>query len=266
MYKIYAMLRASWLAAASYRLSMVMTIAGLFATVVPVYFVANALQPVMEESIRREGGEYFGFVLIGMIAVSLLSVAMNAVPGAIGGGITTGTLEALLSTRTRLPMLLTGMISYSFVWQGIRTVFLLIAGWWLGVHLAWSHALVALMIMMLIALAYLPIGLIAAALVLTFRTAGPLTRVVLLGSTLLGGVYYPTHVIPSWIERLSAVVPLTYGLRALRRTILEGASVTEVMPDLAMLSAIMAGLLVVGTGAFLLAFQHAKRSGSLAQY
>ena len=39
----------------------------------------------------------------------------------------------------------------------------------------------------------------------------------LAASTLLGGVYYPTTVIPSWLASASEFVPLGYGLRALRQ-------------------------------------------------
>ena len=40
--------------------------------------------------------------------------------------------------------------------------------------------------------------------------------------SLLGGVYYSTSVIPEVVRPLASVVPLTYGLRALRRTLLSG--------------------------------------------
>jgi ABC-type polysaccharide/polyol phosphate export permease len=266
MYKILVLMRASWLAAASYRLSLLISIASLLVTVVPVYFIANALQPTMAESIRSEGGHYFGFLLVGMMVMSFVGPAMNSIPGAIGGGIATGTLEAQLNTRTRLPTILAGMLGYAFVWQAVRAMFLLLAGWWLGVEVVWGHLVFALGILALIILAYIPVGLVAASLVLAFRTSGPLTRGVLLASTLLGGVYFPTRVIPSWIERISDAIPLTYGLRALRRTILEGASIGEVLPDVMILSAFAAVLMLAGTGMFVLAFQYAKRSGTLAQY
>ena len=266
MHEIYALLRASWLSAASYRLSLVISTLTLGATVVPVYFVSGALQPTMAEAISSEGGQYFGFLLVGMVAMSFMGTAMESIPSVIGGGIRTGTLEALLSTGTRLPTILAGMVSYTYVWQGMRTVLLLLAGWWLGMHLVWSKTPWAVGILALIVLAYLSFGLLAAALVLVFRTSGPLTRVVFLGSTLLGGVYYPTHSIPSWLEQLSVVIPLTYGLRALRRTLLEGASLGQVMPDVAALSAFVVVLLLVGTAAILYAFRHAKRSGSLSLY
>ena len=266
MYKILTLMRASWVAASTYRLNTILSLLGLLATVIPLYFVANALQPVMAESIRGQGEQYFGFALVGMVAFSFIGVSLSSIPAAIGGGITNGTLEALLGTKTRLPTILAGLVSYQFTWVLIRAIVLIIAGTALGAQIAWSQVPVGFGILVLIILAYVPIGIIAAASILAFRTAGPLIPAVLTLSTLLGGVYYPTHVIPSWIERVSAVVPLTYGLRALRGAVLEGAPLRGILPDVAILAAFVVGLFLVSSWLFLVSFRYARRAGTLAQY
>ena len=120
--------------------------------------------------------------------------------------------------------------------------------------------------LLLIVLAYLPIGLITAALVLTVRSTTPFPRVVLLLSAFLGGVYYPTTVIPGWIQALSAWIPLTYGLRALRRALLEGWTFRQILPDLEMLLLFVSVLSVVAVAAFAAALRYARRAGNLAQY
>ncbi|HEX6925915.1 MAG TPA: ABC transporter permease [Longimicrobiaceae bacterium] len=266
MHEVFALLRASWLTASSYRLSWVISLGSLLLAVVPLYFVANALQPVMADTIRTEGGQYFAFVLVGVVAYSFLGSAAESLPGAVGGGITTGTLEALLGTPTPIPVILAGLTSYRLCWTAARAALLLSAGALFGARLEWEQLPIALAILVLIILAYLPVGLVAAALVLTFRTSGPLTKAVLTLSVLLGGVYYPTHVIPSWIERISAVVPLTYGLRALRRTLLEGMPLSAVAADVAILCVFVVVLLALGMVAFSAALRHARRAGTLGQY
>ncbi|CAN5538273.1 hypothetical protein BH24GEM3_BH24GEM3_07850 [soil metagenome] len=266
MREALALVRASWLSAVSYRLSMAFSIAGLAAVVVPVYFVANALQPLLAEAIAGEGGQYFAFVLVGMITLNYLADAVQALPGAIRGGVNTGTLEALLSTPASLPSLLGGLTAYDFIWTSIRAAIFLLAGWVLGAEYAWDRVLSAVGILMLIVLSYLPFGLLTAAMVLAFRTTGPLPRLVLLLSGLLGGVYYPTTVIPSWLQYVSDAIPLTYGLRALRQVFLEGTPLAAVTADLAILAAFTVVLLAVSVWAFSSALQYARRTGTLAQY
>ncbi|HEX7941894.1 MAG TPA: ABC transporter permease [Gemmatimonadaceae bacterium] len=266
MREALALIRASWWTSLSYRLSMVLSLVSLLATVLPMYFVARALQPTMAKSIAAQGGEYFGFLIVGMIAFSFLMTAVNAVPSAISSGIATGTLEALLSTRASLPSLIAGLIGYNFVWTGVKAVLYIATGLVLGMHLAWGAGLSSLLILALIVLAYLPFGLIGAAMVLAFRTTGPLASAVLILSGLLGGVYYPTQVIPSWIQRLSDVVPLTYGLRALRQTLLEGMPFSAVMSDVVTLVGFVVLLNAVSLFALSEALHYARRTGTLAQY
>lgn len=266
MREAWALVVASWKTALSYRLSMIFSLVSLVVTVVPVYFVANALQTTMARSIANQGREYFAFLLIGMIALSFIMTAVNSVPGVVSSGISSGTLEALLSTRASLPSLISGLIGYGFVWTSIRGFVMLAAGLVLGVHLVWGATLSSLFILVLIVLAYLPFGLLAAALQLAFRTAGPLSSAVVIASSLLGGVYYPTQVIPSWIQRVSDAVPLTYGLRALRRMLLDGASFTSVLPDVATLIGFVLLLTAVSLFALSEALHYARRSGTLAQY
>jgi ABC-type polysaccharide/polyol phosphate export permease len=266
MRDIVALVRASWLSATSYRVAMVWSFASLVAIVVPVYFVANALQPLMQDSIRSEGGHYFAFLLVGLVATQFVTASLTALPSAIQGGIGTGTFEALLSTRARLPALLIGLIGYRFVWTALRMIVLLAAGLLLGVSFAFERGFTALVILALIVVAHLPFGLLAAAMVLAFRTSGPFPQVVLALSGFLGGVYYPTHVIPSWIQYVSGALPLTYGLRALRRTLLEGLPLQSVAGDVFVLLAFAAALVLLSSWTFGLALSYAKRSGTLAQY
>jgi len=266
MYKIMMLTRASLLVAASYRLNMVLSLLSLVATLVPVYFISGALQPIMAESIATEGGQYFGFLIIGMIVYLFLADAVNALPGVIRGGIASGTLEAMFTTPTSLFTLLAGMLSYGFLWVVVRAMVLLLGGWALGMEIAWSQAAVAVAILGLIILAHLPFGLFGAAMILVARTTGPLPTAVLVVSGLLGGVYYPTRVIPSWIGALSDWLPLTYGLRALRRSLLDGMPLNALVGDVAMLSLFAIVLMGAGTLSFLAALRYSRRMGTLAQY
>jgi ABC-2 type transport system permease protein len=266
MQGILALMRVSFLSAASYRVALVLSFVALLVSIVPIYFVAGALQPVVEESIRMEGGRYFDFIVVGTSAIYLISAAAGALPAALGGSLANGTFEALFVTRTPLPALLLGLVGYALSQAVIRALLLLGAGALIGVAVAWPQLPGAILIALLLVGAYFAFGLVAAALVLAFRTSGPLLAVVNSGSILLGGAYYSTTVIPAWLQDLSALVPLTYGLRAARMLLLGGANIGDVLPDVATLSLFTVTLLAIGMLAFGTALRHARRSGSLSQY
>lgn len=266
MRAVAALVRAKWRTAKSYRLDFAFSLGGLLFSVIPTYFVAEALQPTMAEAIAGEGGHYFPFLIVGMVALSLLSTAVNQLPDAIDSSVRTGTLEALFSTSAGFPAILAGLSGYGFLWSAAKGGLLLAAAWLLGAEFAAARIPTGMLILALVVAAHVPLGLIGGAAMLAFRTTGPFPQIVLASSGLLGGVYYPTHVIPSWIEHLSAALPLTYGLRALRRVWLEGESLADVAGDVGILLLFLVGLAVVGWTAFRAALRYARRSGTLSQY
>lgn len=262
----FALVRASWLSASSYRLNMLISLVGVSAAVVPIYFVANALQGTMANAIKHEGHQYFGFLLLGTVVFSFLPIAINSLPTTIASSIGNGTLEAVLGTPTKLPVLLAGMTGYGFFFTAARALLTIVAGALLGAAISVTQLPAAALILVLIVLSYIPFGLLAAASVLAFRTASPLGRGVLILSGLLGGVYYPTHVIPSWLKAFSAFIPLTYGLRALRRVLLDRVPLTAVASDVGMLTLFTVALLAIGIAAFAWALRYARQQGSLSHY
>lgn len=269
MHKIAEMVRASWTMAKSYKLNLFFSIIALFVTTIPFYFVAHALQPMMGKVVEQQGGDYFGFVLLGLIAISLLTTSLVGVYQAVSGSIGSGWLEAQLGTSTSLPVLLVGMSAYDFVWTMLRVSILLIFGWVVGVHVHWSGLVLGVPVLLLLCLSYFGLGLVLAAMYLSFRTIGPAQSAIVTVSTLLGGVYYPPEAIPqsiAWLERVSFVVPMTYGLRAVRRLVLDGATAADVMPDVGSMLIITAICLVVGTLAFQASFTYARRRGTLSLY
>lgn len=266
MGEVAALVWAQWRTNLSYRVRMVYTLLGVVVSVVPLFFIADAVQPVMAEAIAEEGGQAFGFLLVGLAGVGMISVAILALPRAISAGVSTGVLEALMATPASIPRILAGLSSYEIGFALVRTLVTLGVGWALGANLQPGGVAWGLLILVLITAAHLPFALMASALVLAFRTTGPLPQAVMLVSTLLGGAYYPTHVIPSWLESVSTAVPLAYGLRALRGVMLEGLPLGAVLPDLLVLCAAGAVLFAVGGVSFSLALRYARRNGTLAQY
>ena len=69
-------------------------------------------------------------------------------------------------------------------------------------------------------------------------------------SGLLGGVFYPVNVLPSWLEPLSDLLPITHALEAMRQILLNGATLGAVSNQAAILTLFAAILLPIGLGAF----------------
>lgn len=266
MKRVGALALAQWRILRTYRMQTLISLGGLLASIVPLYFVANAVQPIMAGSIVNEGGSAFGFLVVGLATFMLVTVAITSLPQTISDRINSGVFEALLTTPTSFSELLFGLNLFDLAFATVRAMVLFAAAALLGASFAPHGIALGLAILLLTVAAHLPFGLIGAAMVLAFRTAGPLPKMVMLVSGLLGGVYYPTTVIPSWLRSVSTVLPLSHGLRALRRVLLQGAGLASVAPDLLALAG--AGALLLGVGALALsaALKHARLHGTLAQY
>ena len=263
---VLAMLRSSFLVASSYRLQFLFSLGALLITVVPLFFVTTALQPTMASVIAGQGSSFFAFTLLGVLCITLIVTALRAPTDVIGAGIATGTLELFLASPTPTWLVLAGLVTYDVLQSLLRALLLAVSGAVLGMSIVWPSFVPGLLALVLTVAAYAGIGLFAAAMTVAFRTTGPFFSAVLSGSSLLGGVYFPTTVIPSWVARLSDVIPLTYGLRALRRLWLDGASVAEVRGDLMMLTAMTTLLCVGGALTLRLALRDARHRGTLGQY
>ena len=261
-----ALIRAAWLTATSYRVGMVFSLLGLAAVLLPLYFIANALQPTMQVAIGPEARQYFAFVVVGAAMFSLLSTCATALPSALDGAIARGTFEVMLGTPARLSAICSGLMGYGLLWAILRAGILVATAAALGAQIVWHSVPLGLLVLAITMLSYVGAGLALSSLVLVFRTTGPLTAGLLTASMFLGGVYYPTHVIPSWIQDVASVLPITYGLRALRQIVLRGYGLTAVAHDLEMLSIMAALLLALGAASFRIALGHARRSGTLSSY
>lgn len=264
--KVAALTRAAALTALSYRLALVLSLGGILFSLVPLFFVAEALQPTVAASIEDEGAHYFSFLVVGLAITAYIGFAMRSIPSAVSSGIGSGTLEALFTTPTRIPVLLAGMAGYDFIRTTVQALIMLAAVLVAGGTITWSGIPLSLLIVFLLLTAHASVGLVAAALHLAFRTSGPLVGATLALSTLLGGVYYSTSVIPDVIQPLAYLVPLTYGLRALRQSLLQGAELATVAADVVILAGFTIVLLTMGILAFRMGLRYARRAGTLAQY
>jgi ABC-2 type transport system permease protein len=261
-----ALLRASFLTATSYRLRFVQALVASLVTVIPVFFVSNALQPMMGPTIQNEGSDFFSFLVVGWVVMSFIVMCVDTLPSQVAGDINNGFFEALLGAPVGTPTILVGLVAYPILFTMLRGLVMLALAAVLGVHFSLGRLPEVVLIVALLAVAHFGVSLVATGLMIAFRTTLAIPQVVIAGSGFLGGVYWPTSVIPSWVHSVSEFVPLTYGLRALRQTVLEGQGLLQVADDVATLAAFAGCLVSLGILVMSLSLAYARRRGTLSQY
>jgi ABC-2 type transport system permease protein len=129
-----------------------------------------------------------------------------------------------------------------------------------------TSLLAFIIVMALTVMAFSGIGLISAAFIIVFKQGSPVNWVVSLGSGLLGGVFYPVSVLPGWLTPISALLPITHALEAMRHLLLNGASLLAVSDSILILTLFAAVLFPMGLLAFGYGLRIARREGSLIHY
>jgi len=85
-------------------------------------------------------------------------------------------------------------------------------------------------------------------------------------SAFLGGTYFPITVLPAWLQGFARLLPIFYGLSAMRMAMLEGATLAEVSTEVLVLAAFAVVVLPLSIVAFRAAVRVAKTDGTLGAY
>ena len=155
-----------------------------------------------------------------------------------------GTLDRLLASPLRPGELVLGYLTGFGLFAVLQTAFIQAFGAWvLGIQSAGAFTLVVL-VGLLIALTALSLGMALSAFARTEFQIMQFIPLVILPQIAFSGLF-SLRSAPSWTRYLSEVLPLTYGIAALKKVMLEGASLHGVLGDLAVLSLFLVAFLTL---------------------
>ena len=266
LYKIFCFLRRDFLIQSSYKTSYLLGWLRNLFTLFPFFFIAKLLGkglPVLAES----GGDYFSFVLIGIMMRQFLGQSLNAFSQSFFSEQAGGTLEAMLLTPTHLPFLFV-MISLWDLALSLSSIALYIVfGVCLfGVHLSWSSLPATFLILLVSTVVFYSLGILSTSVLLIFKKGNPFDLLFGGLSSLLGGVYFPISLLPDWMEKFSLCLPITHALKALRLSLLQGASLQQVTSEILLLGGMAFLFFPLSLLSFRWALRRAKQDGSLVHY
>jgi ABC-2 type transport system permease protein len=248
----------------SYRTGMLLRLAASAVTVGVFFFVSRAFGTAAP-GLTDVGGSYFAFVLIGIVAQEFLAQAVGGFGGALRESQTTGTLEFMLLGPSRLGTLLFSSTLWLHASAALGAASYLILGGLLGVQFSVDLAATVVGFVLMI-VGFTGMGLLAGASVIVVKRGNPIGWALRGGSVVLGGVFYPTEVLPPLLQAIGLLLPVTHALDVLRGSMLAGQDVIALAPQIAMLAVLSVAYLAAGVVACAGAIRYAQVDGSLAQY
>lgn len=265
--KIFAFVKRDFLNEVSYRISFLLQIFGIFINVSVFFFLSKLLGSAQMPQLAEYSGNYFAFVLIGIAFTNYMGVALNALSSSIREGQIMGTLEALLVTQTEIPTIIISSSVYGFLFTTLRVIIFIVIGVLVyGLDLSRANYAGAVIILLISIIAFSSFGILSASFVMVLKKGDPVAGLFNSISWLLGGVYYPVSILPSWLKPFSYFLPITYSLEGMRLALIKGASFYNLLPSILSLLLFTAILMPVSIYSFQYAIRLAKRDGSLTHY
>jgi ABC-2 type transport system permease protein len=209
---------------------------------------------------------YFGFVVVGIAMVGVL-YSCFAVPDLLRQELIAGTFDRLLlspfgAVRGVIAMSLFPLL-YSFVLAGLT---LAIGCVLFGLQLHWSTVPLSVPVMALALVAFLPFGLLFAALTIVTKQGNVGVSWVIALLSIIGGLYFPVSLLPHWLQSTAKVQPFTAATSELRH-LLVNSPLAESPTASLMKLALFAGVLVpASTWVLAGAIRLGQRRGTIIEY
>ncbi|GAC1459874.1 MAG: hypothetical protein NVS1B1_05980 [Candidatus Limnocylindrales bacterium] len=205
------------------------------------------------------------YLLVGTIAWRFMGLVFENIAEIIAWERWEGTIEytfmAPVPRLTHLAGMAAGTIVRALVFS-VTTLFAVML--FVPVDLSRANALSALVMLAVGTIAFMGLGIASAVFPLLWTEKGlQMAYIVQAVVLLVSGVYYPTTVLPGWLQALAVVSPATYVIEGMRRALLDGADLGALIPQV--WPALVVGVISIPAGlrAFVGAERYAKRTGRL---
>jgi len=230
-----------------------------------VFLVYNVVNTVVIGFIGYGDPDKILFLIIGALLWGFLSVLFHDVAEAVAWERWEGTIEYTFMAPIYRLTYLAGQCVFAVIYAIFRSIIILVlVALFFKIQFTNANIVSAFTLVIISSFSFLGMGLIAAILPLLSPEKGAQASHIFQAIVLLiSGVYYDVSVLPSWIRPLSVISPGTYTLRAIRKALLENASLSDLSGDIITLIFIGLFLIPFGLWVFNRAEIFAKKTGKL---
>jgi ABC-type multidrug transport system permease subunit len=201
--------------------------------------------PTQDVEMNEPGGRYIDFLVPGLVGMSLMGGGLWGVGFVIVDMRIRKVLKRFLATPMRKADFLLGILlsRLLFLVPEVLVVFLFS---WLAFGVVIQGSLLAVVFLILLgAFTFSGIGLLVASRAKTLEAVSGLMNLVMLPLWVLSGIFFSSDRFPDAAQPFIKALPLTPLIEALRGVTLEGTSLIELWPQLAIMAAWMLGSFVL---------------------
>jgi ABC-type multidrug transport system permease subunit len=188
------------------------------------------------QQVTENGARYIDFLFPGLLGMSLMGTGLWAIGFAVADMRQRKVLKRFLVTPMRRASFLASFITSRLMFLAAELILITAFGVWaLGVPL--RTTLVAFVVVSTVgALAFSAVGLLVASRARTIEGVSGLINLVIVPMWLGSGVFFSYERFPEQIHPVLRALPLTALNDALRTGMIDGAGITDVLPELGVLA------------------------------
>jgi ABC-2 type transport system permease protein len=246
----------------SYRTRVLSQLLNAVFTLTLFHFLAQLVHVDTFDSPRS----YFAFVVVGVVILQVLSSCFGT-PALVRQELVAGTFEKLVVSPFGALRGIISLTLFPFLYSlllGGATIAL--AALLFGLHLDWGTAPLCLPLAALSVAAFLPFGLLFAALTLVVKQSAVGTTWVIALLSLVGGLYFPVSLLPSWIRWLSDVQPFSVAVNLMRHLLVDAPLQESAWLSVVKLAAFALLLMPIALVAITAAIRVGRRRGTILEY
>lgn len=195
------------------------------------------------------GGSYFDFIVPGIIGMSLLFTSIFT-GSAVLWDRQFGFLKEILVTPNSRTSIVIGRIAGGATTAILQSILVVIIALLIGFHIILTaYTILALVFMALIAATFISLGLTLGSVINDFQGFQLVTSFFTMPLFFLSDSIFPASALPGFVQVITFLNPLTYGVDGLRNALL-GTGTFSIWIDLAAMAISTAVMVVIATYAF----------------
>jgi ABC-2 type transport system permease protein len=257
-----AILRRDWHIFMTYRFRLIEQVLASVGMILIFNFTAKLVH-VPQFQTR---GQYFAFVVIGIVSLQVVTSTLTVPPGAVRQELVAGTFERLVLSPFGAVMSTISMMVFPVILTILMSTFTIsLAAIGFGMPIHFATLPFALPVAILAALAFMPFGIAIAAATLAFKQAMGATTYVIAAIGLVAGFYFPVALLPGWIRWTSEVQPFTPAVDLIRNVLVGTPLPEAAWLDVAKLVG-FAALIPLSAALLTAAVELGRKRGTITEY
>lgn len=191
-----------------------------------------------QRSISTQNSSYIDWFIPGILGFSLMNSGIIGIATAFVSFREKGILRRIKVTPFALWKFILARIVAGLLLSLVTSGILIGIGWVVWGLTIRGNPLVILLSLIIVSMSMLAIGYAVAAFSRNTETAASYANLITFPMMFLSGVFFPLGAMPNWLQPLMAIMPLKYGVQALREPMLNGNGISAIWTDYLILAVI----------------------------